>query len=241
MDKKEIKKEELKEKEFEKKVEKVEFNCCGEDKPCELNKPKEDKENKQIIWVIGISLLVILSFLGAYFYAQSLNKFEFAGIKWEKTKLGDLELYHGRFFVGEDQYYNFYLRNDPRQNEIPINATLNSLYTTTIVSADPAVISCYGASMGQIELSKFLNAVGVSNIQPAVTNLSAAKELNVSYADCSNAINKTVILIKKTETPSIGQDGKNCYVINVGNCENLKTIERFEVAIIAQGNGEKLK
>jgi hypothetical protein len=65
-------------------------------------------------------------------------------------------------------------------------------------------------------------------------NKTQAIERNITFADCSSVANKTILVIKKSETPSIEQDknNKDCYIINVGNCENFKATERFMLEII---------
>jgi len=214
----------------------------------EKNKSAVKKEEKQLIWFLVIVALILGSFLGGYFYIQSLNKFEYAGIQFEKTREGDLLFYHGRFPLTKNgviqNYYNIYLRNDPRENEIPIEADLrkiNSINNITF-SLEPDAGECYGAIIAQTEIGKFFGAPKRFNITSAVNDKETAKTLNLTYAGCENANkNQTVIIIKKSETPSIKQgDNSYCYLINVGECENIKTIERFIMGFLAQLSGNKL-
>ena len=52
---------------------------------------------------------------------------------------------------------------------------------------------------------------------------------------------ETVIVVQTSEAASIVQGSNaNCIVLNVGECENLATIERFILGVIAQLNGVEI-
>ncbi len=199
------------------------------------------KEDKQIIGVLITIALVFSLFLGTYFYVQSLKTFKFAGVEWVKEDYNGLEIYHSRFpliYKGEiKHYYNMFLRNDPRENEIPTNFSFNT-YPELIVSVSPEAGKC--SSMGRVvsDLTMFMNALPVTkNISGAVSNQSVAEELNLRFANCTSEKQKTIILIEKSEKPFIEQEG-DCYKIKVGECENVMAIEKFIVEIVNQLNYE---
>ncbi len=203
---------------------------------------KKDQNETQLVYVLVTILVVFGAFLGTYFFVQGLKTFEYAGVNFEKIDYQNLELYHGVFpvvFNGQvKSYYNFYLRTDPRKNNIPINTDF-SFSKNIVVSLSPEVGECVGASLSQIELGKFLTAFGIANIKSAVTDPEIAKELDVPYTTCNSASpEQTVIIVQKSENPSIDMESGSsfCYNINVGECENVKTIERFIVGIMAQIN-----
>ena len=215
--------------------------------PKQKSKEKKflQKEDKQLIWFFAIIAIIFIGFLGAYFYVQSLKKFEYAGISFKEEKYGNLKFYHGVFPIIYDGvlygYYNLYLRNDPRKNNISIN-TKFSFNKKIIFSLEPAAGNCYEASLAQVELGKFLRIFPwVREVEGAVNDEEIAKAMNLSYATCEHANeNQTIIIVRKSDYPSIGKEKENCYYINVGNCENVKAAERFIIGVIAQINNVKV-
>lgn len=206
------------------------------------------KENRQLIWFFIIISIVFVVFIGIYFYIQSLKTFEFAGVKFDKIKEGQLMIYHARFPVfynANNVFYNLYLRNDPRKNNASIDENMNlKFYPEVIISHSFEAANCGGdGAIAAGNLAMFLKqAGGRDNITGALSDKSPAEELNLSFANCSNAKNRTVILIQKSDKLSIEQNEeyKNCYIINAGNCENIKAVERFILAIIAKANNVEI-
>ncbi len=192
------------------------------------------KQNKQAIGVILFVAVLFAIFLGAYFYVKSLDKFEYAGVNWEKIDNSGMKLYHARFPIGTNGsvFYNLYLRNDPRKNNVSVSVNNYFFFNNVSIAIDDGAGSCYGAAIGNSILGQFLGAFNL-NIDGAFANETMAKQFNASFANCSSAINKTVILIQKSNETSIIQDvNPNCYIVNVGNCENTKTVEKLIVDII---------
>jgi len=203
---------------------------------------------KQFFWLVGIIIAVILGFvLIPILYHQIFEKFEYGGVKFEKIKEGQLTFYHGQFPVIYKgtfyAIYNVYLRHDPRKNEIPLNTNL-SLSNKISISLNDGATSCEDAMLGQIELGKFFSAFPFvnKNITTGFYNASLAKEFNISPITCDNASkDHTVIVIQRSETPSIEMGEKdNCFVLNVGNCKYLETVERYVIGAMAQINGKSL-
>jgi hypothetical protein len=200
---------------------------------------KIDSQSHQLKWVLIVVAIAFIAFLGTYFYFTTPSTFEYAGLKWEKIDYSGLKMYHSIFPIfGND--FNMYLRNDPRENNIPVNASF-LIYPHVIIALEPDAGNCYGASLGQLTLGQFLGAAkpAVKKIDVAITDKATADAMNVLYADCKDAVGKTVILIQKSESPSIEQQG-NCYIVNVGECENTKAIEKFILAVVAQANQQEL-
>jgi hypothetical protein len=202
---------------------------------------------KQFFWLVGIIVTVILGFIFIpILYHQIFEKFEYGGVPFEKIKEGKLTFYHGQFpiiYKGEfSAVYNVYMRNDPRKNMIPINTNL-SLSKNVAVSLNDEVHLCSDMILGQSEIGKFISAFPfVKNISSGVVNATVAKENNFSQFTCENAsIDTTVIIIQKSEKPSIELgENNNCYLINIGECQYLETVERFIISAMAQINGKPL-
>lgn len=191
------------------------------------------KQKRQLFWFFAVIVIAFAVFIGTYFLMQSTNKFSYAGVRWEKIKYSNLDLYHANFPLFNNNF-NFYLRNDPRTNNISVENVTFRIYPDVMVSIEPEASACYGAIIGQTQLGQFLGYANRKVIS-GISEESVAKEMGVPFANCSSAINRTVILTQMSDSPSIKQEG-NCYTINVGNCENIATTERFLTAIIAQMN-----
>jgi hypothetical protein len=206
-------------------------------------KPINTKKNydKQFKIVLIAIFFVILAFIGAYYYFQSLNKFTDSGLDWEKIRYGQLDLYHARFPVANGNFYNLYFHTDPRKNKIPVNA-LYTLRNKIIVSISSDAASCYGASLPMAELSEFLVVMG-AKINITFIEKNRAEEIKRIPTNCSDSLNQTVILIQKSAAPEILQDTEypECYKINVGDCKNLEATEKFISSVMEQINQKKIE
>ncbi len=201
------------------------------------------KEDKQLMWMLIIAGAIFALFLGGYFYAQSLNHFDYAGVRWDKTKEGQMNFFYSKFRLADNPpAYNAYLRNDPRKNNVTVNATFK-FANKIFVSFEDYNPECQGkdAYLAAV-ISPFISAMGL-NATGTITNKTRAKEQNRTFADCNNAtIAHSVIVIQSSDTPSIVQSAENanCYYFNVGKCQQIETVERFIVAVLGQTSGEKI-
>lgn len=201
----------------------------------------------QFFWLVGIVVSMILAFIFVpILYHQIFEKFEYGGVKFEKIKEGQLTFYHGQFpiiYKGNfSAVYNVYFRNDPRENTIPINTNL-SLSNNVSISLNDNVDLCEDMILGQSEIGKFISAFPfVKKINTGVVNSTVAKELNITQITCKNAsIDNTVIIIQKSEIPSVELgNNENCYMLNIGNCQYLETVERYIIGAMAQINEKPL-
>ena len=222
-------------------------NTEQHDKEMHVGKKTREKENRQLIWFFAIVVAVFVIFLGTYFYMQGLKTFEFAGVEWAKEKYQDFDLYHSRFpiiYNGElIANYNLFLRNDPRKNNIYTNVRLG-FQNEVVISHEEEAGDCRGAVRITGDLSMFLNAFPfVNKISGAVNDEEDAERLGLPFADCSSEANKTVIVVQKSSgDPSIVMGGEKgeCYILNIGQCENTRTIERFMIEIVKQLNFKKV-
>jgi hypothetical protein len=197
--------------------------------------------SKQAQWVFWGVIIVFAVFIISYFWVgPALRSFHYAGQRWTKSDMGGITIYHTDVQI-YSTLYPLNVRNDPRTNNISVNMPFD-FYHEAIITNDPALESCKGInSFANLELSKFLSNFYI-NVSGAIADKAYAGMFNVSFADCSFAVNKTVILMQKSDIPSILQDKNypNCYIVNVGNCENIKTTERFIVAAVADMNKVKI-
>lgn len=208
-----------------------------------LSSKKMTQQEKQLIGFFTIVGLVFAVFLGIYFYIQNLNHFDYVGVEWDKIKFGEMKLYYSQFRLAENlPVYNAYLRNDPRKNEVNVNASFKFRNKIVIAYSDKET-DCgqYDVYLGSV-LAQFIQAMG-STAEGAVTNKEKALEQNITFADCSTAGKKqSVLIVQPSEISSIERSEENpdCYYLNTGKCQQIETAEKFIVAVLAQTSGEKL-
>ncbi len=205
----------------------------------------EKEQNKQLIVFFTLMLICLGGLIGGYLYVKQLNNFNYAGIDFQKGKEGEITYYHGRFpinYQGQtEKIFNLYLRKDPRSNNIPINTNF-SLSKDVIIAFEPGLEKCDKAIVGQSVMTQFVSSFPwVEKVSGAVSNVTYAEEFKINFANCSNATeDKTIILARMSESPSIEREGENCYILNVGDCKYLETSERYIIGVIAQINEVKI-
>ena len=197
-------------------------------------KKKIEASDRQFFWlVILIVSLIVLLIVVPIAYKRLVNTFEYGGVKFEKIKQGQIIFYHGIspnwvvYSDGTSTEYNFYFRTDPRKNNISINTSF-SLTENVIISLEPGVELCQHVALANPQLANFISSFPfVTNLSSGVNDRKIAEELNRTFADCSSTTaSTTVLIIQKSETPSIEfGNRKGCFILNVGDCEYLETIE----------------
>ncbi len=204
-----------------------------------VTKKLKEKEERQTMWVFVVIGLMIVVFLGTYFYVKSLDKFEYLGVEWQKAKNGDIVFYYSQFkFFENAPVYNLFLRNDPRKNDVPFNAVLALKDEEAVITFEPEMDECKGFNtMIKIALSDFFKALGYDEVEGAVSDMEYSKNNKINYATCDSVVGKSVVWIRKAEEDSIEQID-DCYVINVGRCE-IKVVERFILGMLEKLNKGK--
>ncbi len=209
---------------------------------------KSKGRNKEIYIVLGMMAFLVAVFFASYYIFQSLNKFEYEGLTFTKTKFGDIPVFHHYYYFNlrnELFKYNLYLRNDPRKNNVPITGSAVDdgvefpLGNTVYVSVDPAgLVGCEYGSVGISQLSSFLsdNQLRVKGASP---NETIAEEVNVEYATCETKPTDVVVIVKGGEKTEIEYKNDNCAVISIANCEVLQAIEKFQVKAVLDARERK--
>lgn len=215
-----------------------------EDKSIDAGLDKnKDKSDFQFYVVIGIILLIAASMIiGPTLYKKIFNKFEYAGVKFEKIKdQSGIVFYYGVFpinYTGKIySYYNIYFRIDPRKNKAKLNTDL-SLSKNVLVSLSENTKDCKDLQLGQITLGMFVGAFPfVKNATGGVYGEDYASSSSLPHISCANASpDDTVILVRNSEENSIEQLEDNCFAFNIGNCNYIETVEKFIIGAIAQIN-----
>jgi hypothetical protein len=211
-----------------------------------MKKTKNKEKNlldRQAFLVFATIIFFLVGLIATpYLYHQFFEKFNYAGISFEKIKNKNIVFYHGVFPIKVYAYHNLYFRNDPRINKIPINTNF-TLSRNVSISIEPEATSCTDAILGQSLIGQFFNSFPwVKKVEVATNDLDFSKLQNWSYVTCNNASkDHTVFIVENSEKPSIEKGNTdNCYTLNVGKCEYLKTMERLAIGIVAQVNGKEI-
>ncbi|MFA5061146.1 MAG: hypothetical protein WC494_02435 [Candidatus Pacearchaeota archaeon] len=190
------------------------------------------KEDWQLLWVLGVIVLIFVLFFGTYFIVQKMNRFEYAGVNWVIENHGGTKFYHGRFiaFRNPQLTHNLYLRNDPKENDVSFSGNFTYFGKDFFLSFSPEVDECRGdVPVATVTLASFLKSgVGVENLEPSTTDPQVHYSTGKNFADCNSIGGGIVIEIGES---SVIQSEKNpyCYVISIENCTDIKPIEKFMI------------
>ncbi len=192
-----------------------------------------DSYNKQFKAILGIMVVLIAIALLSYWIIQANKNFEYNGLKFYKEKEGTNLFYKSLLgFVtawGEEVPFILRLKNDPRElAKIPIDGDIR-LNKEAIISLSPEIADCPHMYSTLVDFGIILKAFGVT-ASGATTDADYARENNATLADCRSSLNKTVIVMQEGNKTQISQEKiifKNCYVIEIANCEVREGFERF--------------
>jgi len=195
-------------------------------------------ETRQLIGFFVIVGVVFALSLALYFYVQSSKTFSYAGAKWVVEKVpGPIKVvYHGRFPMlnGANYKYNIFLRNDPRENDVPTEGKFKSFRVGGYISLSPEIDKCRGdVSTIMRDLGSFLiSAVGVRTLQAATSSFEVHNQTRRAYATCDTQ-GRTVIMMEKGSS-SVEQSKTNpfCYTIKVKDCDDTAPVEKFMTEVI---------
>lgn len=207
----------------------------------EVEKLKKKNEEKQLKWILIVMAFLIFLAIFIYIAMDSMRKFEYAGLKFEKIMYDQLPLFQTKLPMLDSQgnlvaNYNLFLRNDPRKlRDIKINGTI-MLMKKIVVSFDPDIEECEDKAIALPNMKNLFSAFGME-ISPAYTDESYAKERKVPYMTCDDSENQSVIIIEQGNKNKITQESSNCYTIEFKDCEVNKAVERFMIGAIAQSKG----
>lgn len=214
----------MKEKKEDKKVVGKDENTKEKiEKPLKNNSSQQNKTIRNTIAVLGVVLVII----GVAFVSiNNARNFEYRGITGNVVKEGELIFYQTALPVihnGEENLYNFYLRNDPRNlDRINFKGDLNLVKGIAINYTNN--LNCDGK--GGIALANFLSlykVIGATYIQD-------------SEATCDPEGRYMFIHIQESNESSIEKVGPACYNLNVNNCEILEVTERFMYETLVKVN-----
>ena len=210
-------------------------------------KSKSEKRlEKELLYILGFMVLLVILFVGSSAVFKSFNTFEYEEMTFTKERLGEIPLFHHYYyFINKDNIliqYNLYLRNDPRENNISVVGDEifleknKAVYIT--VEKDEDLNNCPYGVLGISNLVSFLgdNDYVVEGGNP---DFHSAKENNETWVTCETHKYNPVVKITVGEFSQINSNG-NCYELRVTSCEDfLPTTEKFLLQILI-GDRERL-
>ena len=202
---------------------------------------KENNQEKQVkLFIFGMVALIILIVL-AYFLIQGDKKFEYAGLEFQKGKVGDLTLYFIKIplnsITGEVVgYASSYVSEDPRKlTNIPINTQLMLKKEVALAADSKFVEKCEDSILAATRLSVYLKNTGINPVASTL-NKKEAEELNRNYVNCSADSDYSIIAFETAEKDEIAKEN-NCYKVNVANCNVMNVTERLMIGVYAHSRG----
>ena len=179
----------------------------------------ENKLLRNILIALGILMLV---FLGIYFFANSSKNFEYKGIGY--TIVDEVAPYRTSFPVkynGEDAVYNIYLRNDPRKldENVPFSGEINLQKYIVINATDN--LNCNGDGI-----------IAIANLaKMQIFQMEILKDKN---ATCDSQGRYMFINVINGTESKVEQYGPSCYELAVNNCEVIPVTEKFLTEVFAK-------
>jgi len=227
----------------------------GEKKEENTNENKEivKKQNNQIKWAVFLMLgLIVIIVLVPYIKLNYFDKFNYNGLDFQKTRLGELTFYSAKFPVvsGTGQVigdYSVNLRKDPRDLEyIPVNISNDNIQFSidegklgdVYISLYPFINMCDGDSLvAMANLAGFLRDSGLE-VRSAFTDKAYARDNNQTHKWCSPfetvfVISDDDVFTEGNET-SITEIGLNCYELKFKDCEVLEVSEKLMLLVLGE-------
>ncbi|MBU0466489.1 MAG: hypothetical protein KJ718_04000 [Nanoarchaeota archaeon] len=204
---------------------------------------KSSKADKELYWVLGVMLGLILIFFASSAIFKSTKSFEYQGLKFTKERFGEIPLF--KYFYSTDRTttpttgsvigskgtstVTVLLRNDPRKNNIPVDGEIEYLKKGEFIYAtlNSTGLLCEYSNVAMASLGAFLNQNGFK-VKGASVDEADAEANGLDYITCENKPDRMVLLFQQGEKTSITREG-NCYITNVANCEILPAVEKFIV------------
>jgi hypothetical protein len=220
-------------------------------KPQKAEDSELDKKIKKFAPVIAvIAALIVAYFLFSWIFA-SYGRVSYGGLTFTKEKFGTIPVYHYSYFLNSPSgalvEYNLYIRNNPAENKVPVNIKGKIFYIeggiVYIGVNGTELTNCNQSSIALATLSQFLTNNFIK-IKGGTLDYNESRTENITYVSCDQHTGSTVIRIKAANETAITNretnvvNQKNCYTINVANCEILPAVEKFIVHSIIDAKNE---
>lgn len=208
-----------------------------EKKAQKTRKEKEraiDKKIKELwpLWAF-IGTLVLMGVI-FYFIFSNYGKISYEGMEFAMEKYGTLLVYHYSYMIkapsGQVFEYNLYLRNNPKENSVPVYGKI--LYPANKIILiginGTGLTNCNNSIIAVAELSEFLTGNLIS-IKGGNVEQNQSMSNNTIQISCDKYPENPVIIMQSGNETKVERTTENCYVISAANCEILKATEKFIV------------
>jgi hypothetical protein len=204
-----------------------------EDKKRELKTNKNRKVKKELFGILLFMGFLVVVFLVSSYFFKSFNSFEYEGPSFTKEKAGKIPIFHYFYYFTADNQlikYNLYLRNDPRENLVPLTGdgivSFRKEQPVYFAIDDTGLDQCEFGPLAVANLVSFLSDNQL-DVVTANLNFLEATHNNETWTNCKVRGNPVIELYEGKETKV--DIGDRCYKIQVNNCEILEAVEKFQV------------
>ena len=204
------------------------------------------KENlKPLYWLVGFGIFLVILYFISGFVFKEITGFNYEGLEFTKEKFGDIPVFHHYYYftdrAGDLVKYNFYLRIDPRKNNVPIEGEVefDTQDRFNYISVDANLGECEYTSVAVASLSAFLTNNQIK-VRGAMPDLIQAERNNVEFATCVNPKDRYVVLIEKGEETKIVREDM-CYRVEISNCEVLEALEKLQIQALLDAKARAAK
>lgn len=203
------------------------------------------KKNKEMIWIIGFMIVLLIALLATSSFIKGLNHFNYKSLSFTKERFGEIPVYHYYYYFekgGQQYQYNLFLRIDPRKNNVSMEGVTEFPAGKTVFIGvnGTGITECPTASRDLGTLGAFF-ANNLIPIKPGTLDKNEANETNMTYIHCNPFIDNAVIQIFSGNETRIYKEFGNCYNIEISNCRILDAIEKFEVQAILDAKARDSK
>ena len=216
----------------------------------DIKKIQEGQMKWAMLLMAAILIIVVVVPFVKFNY---VDKFDYHGLTFQKTQLGDLEFYSTQFPVvvatGEViGSYSVNLRTNPKElDKIPLTTrdgriefTLNDgVFGDAYITLNPFMELCEDSGIAMASLSGFLKDSNL-NVISAVSDKAYARDNNMTQRWCNSAPTDTMFYVTDGNDTMITEIMDGCYELQFNDCEILQVSERAILKMLEQ-YGESFK
>lgn len=210
----------------------------------DLKKMQEGQMKWALFLMAAVLIIVVVVPFVKFNY---VDKFDYHGLTFQKTQLGELEFYSSQFpvVVGTGEVigsYSVNLRNDPRElDKIPLNTdngriefTLNDgKFGDAYITLNPFMELCEDSGIAMASLSGFLKDANL-NVISAVTDKAYARTNNLTQRWCNTDPTDTVFVVTDGNDTMITEIQPGCYELQFNDCEIMQVSEKAILVMLEQ-------
>ncbi len=198
------------------------------------------KKAKKVNWIEQYWLLIalvvfVLVFIIVYFLFSGYGKITYKTLTFTKEQTRGLTWYHYAYYFNDSQGQvyknNVYLREDPRENDIPVYGDIFYTSSTLYLAINKTGISNCSESQIALDTLQFFLNNNLYKVKRGTTSKEDALEKNQTYVTCTS-VNNTVVQVEAADTTTITKEPNNCYVVHVAGCEIMPAVEKLIVQSI---------